>query len=193
MCDYCGCRNQPAINELSQEHDRLLDLAYYLDRLARRGSHAEVLEVLDDEFASLLGHHTDKEEAGLFTQLRSCDETDDRLDTLIGEHRQIEASLAELRAGGEGWRQALDRLVDDLDEHILDEEVDLFPYAMYELRASHWDQVAQVHAAAPGRADRPPPAGAIAPGPPSRRIEGSKDVEPTPATRPGTVHPGDTR
>jgi hemerythrin-like domain-containing protein len=148
MCDYCGCRNQPEINELSDEHDRLLDLAYQLHRLARRGSHAEVLAVVDGEFAALLDRHTGKEEQGLFTQLRSCDEADDRLDTLVGEHRELEARLAVVREAAAGWREVLTELVDDLDQHILDEEVDLFPYAMYELRAPQWDLVAEAHAAA---------------------------------------------
>lgn len=147
MCDYCGCRNQPEINELSEEHDRLLDLAYELRQLARRGSHAEVLELVDGEFASLLDHHTDKEEQGLFTQLRSCFAADDRLDTLIGEHREIGVLVTTVRAGEDGWRDVLTQLVDDLDHHILDEEVDLFPYAMYELRGSQWARISEVHAA----------------------------------------------
>jgi hemerythrin-like domain-containing protein len=146
MCDYCGCRNQPEINELSDEHNRLLDLAYQLHRLARRGSHTDVLAVIDGEFAPLLDHHTSKEEQGLFTQLRSRYAADDRLDTLIGEHHDIKVQVAAVHAGDHGWREALTRLVDDLDQHILDEEVDLFPYAMYELQPSQWTQVAQVHA-----------------------------------------------
>ena len=146
MCDYCGCRNQPEINELSEEHERLLDLAYRLRRLARDGSHADVLDIVDGEFALLLDHHTSKEERGLFTQLRACNETDDRLDTLIGEHRTIEAAVSTIRTRTDGWRGTLVQLVEDLDQHILDEEVDLFPYAMYELRGPQWDRVAEVHA-----------------------------------------------
>ena len=95
---------------------------------------------------SLLDHHTSKEERGLFTQLRACNETDDRLDTLIGEHRTIEAAVSTIRTRTDGWRGTLVQLVEDLDQHILDEEVDLFPYAMYELRGPQWDRVAEVHA-----------------------------------------------
>lgn len=151
MCDYCGCRNQPEIAELSQEHDRLLDLAYDLKHLAAGGSHTEVLAIVDGPFASLLAHHTGKEERGIFTQLRSHDEADDRLDALLTEHRELEAQLTAVREGHEGWRSVLVRLVADLNQHVIDEEVDLFPYAMYELRGPQWDRVAEVHAdASPG-------------------------------------------
>ncbi len=148
MCDYCGCRLIPPIADLSQEHDRLMDLAYELRRLAAAGSRDRVVEILDGEFASLLRHHTDKEERGIFAELRVTGEADPRLDALIGEHRDIEALLALVRKGQEGWQEALGRLAGDLSSHIIDEEVDLFPYAMYELDDTQWDTVAEVHAAA---------------------------------------------
>lgn len=149
MCDYCGCRLQPEIEELSQEHERLLDLGYRLRRLARDHSHAEVLDLVDGEFAHLLDHHTDKEERGLFAELRSNHEAAERIDALVDEHHDIATHLAEVRAGGDGWREALTRLVAELDRHIMDEEVDLFPYSLYELREAQWDRVAEVHAAVP--------------------------------------------
>lgn len=148
MCDYCGCRFIPPIADLSAEHDRLMDLAYELRRLAETGSRDRIVEILDGEFASLLRHHTDKEEQGIFTQLRSTGEADARLDALIGEHRDIEAQLARVRRGGDGWQQAVGRLASDLSGHIIDEEVDLFPYAMYELDDTQWDTVVEVHEAA---------------------------------------------
>lgn len=155
MCDYCGCRFIPPIADLSAEHDRLMDLAYELRRLAEAGSRDRVVEILDGEFASLLRHHTDKEERGIFTQLRSTGEADTRLDALIGEHRDIEAQLARVHRGDDGWQEAVGRLASDLSGHIIDEEVDLFPYAMYELDDTQWDTVAEVHdAAGATRSDR---------------------------------------
>jgi hemerythrin-like domain-containing protein len=107
-----------------------------------------VLELVDGGFADLLEHHTAKEERGLFTQLRSSYAADERLDTLTGEHRALEVLLASVRAGRDGWQEALVRFVDELANHVLDEEVDLFPYAMYELQDAQWERVAEVHAAA---------------------------------------------
>lgn len=147
MCDYCGCRFIAPIADLSAEHDRLLDLAYGLRQLADDGAHDQVLDLLDGGFASLLRDHTDKEERGIFAQLRATGEADERLDQLIGEHRDIESQLALVRSGDDGWQDALHRLVADLSGHIVDEEVDLFPYAMYELDDGQWDTVAELHAA----------------------------------------------
>lgn len=146
MCDYCGCRLQPAITELSNEHERLLDLSCRLRQLAAAGAHRDALEAVDGEFAALLERHTVKEERGIFTQLRSCWEADHRLDDLVGEHRAIEALLEQVRAGSVGWQRAVARLATDLAEHIFAEEVDLFPYAMYELTDAQWRKVAETHA-----------------------------------------------
>ena len=145
MCDYCGCRLLPPIAELSDEHDRLLDLAYSLRRLAENGDHAQLLELLDGEFTSLLATHTDKEERGVFHQLRSLGAADDRLDQLIGEHRDLEQQLDRLRRREDGWVEQVRVLAADLSGHIVDEEVDLFPFAMYELDDGQWDAVVEVH------------------------------------------------
>jgi hemerythrin-like domain-containing protein len=148
MCDYCGCRNQPAIDELSEEHDRILDLVYGLRREAARGDHPTVAAVLAREVAPLLREHTDKEERGLFEQLRSAWGLDERLGTLVGEHRDIDALVDRALAGGPGWVGGVHRLIDTLSQHIADEETDLFPYALYELTGRQWDAIDDVHEAA---------------------------------------------
>lgn len=145
MCDYCGCRDRSPIDELAREHERLLDLGYRLRRLAGTGSHAAVVVMLEQEFIPLMSAHTSREERGLFVQLRACWEADDRLDALVGEHRDMEAQLAEVLAGRPGWAEALEHSVDDLAEHVLAEETDLFPYALYELSGDQWRAVEVVH------------------------------------------------
>lgn len=145
MCDYCGCRDlTPAIGELSEEHERMLDLGYRLRRAVRAQDHAAAIAVLD-ELEPLVDHHTDKEEQGLFTQLREVWGADDRLDTLVDEHEAVDALLAEARAGGTGWADAAERGMALLSQHLLDEETDLFPYAMYELSPQQWQRVEAVH------------------------------------------------
>jgi hemerythrin-like domain-containing protein len=145
MCDYCGCRDlTPAIGELSEEHERMLDLGYRLRRAVAARDHAAALEVLDG-LEPLVGHHTDKEEQGLFSALREVWGADDRLDTLVGEHEEVDALLAEVRRGDPGWPDAAERAVAVLSQHLLDEETDLFPYAMYELSPTQWERVEAVH------------------------------------------------
>jgi hemerythrin-like domain-containing protein len=148
VCDYCGCRSQPAIDELSEEHDRLLDLVYGLRRHATPGGHATVTAILEHEVVPLLRHHTDKEERGLFEQLRSAWGVDDRLATLVAEHRDIDGLVDHVLAGGPDWAAAVHGLVRSLSRHIADEETDLFPYALYELAERQWDAVEAVHGAA---------------------------------------------
>ncbi len=148
MCDYCGCRRQPAIDELSQEHEDILELTSRLRRLALDGTHAEVVAIVDDQLAPLLDHHTTKEERGLFAQLLATGEADARLGELVDEHRDIEDALAEIRRGADGWQRTAARLLHVLSEHILAEETDLFPYALYELRSDQWDAVEALHDAA---------------------------------------------
>jgi hemerythrin-like domain-containing protein len=94
---------------------------------------------------------TGKEEEGLFTQLRSAWEADDRLATLVDEHREIDDLAAAVLVDDVGWSGHLATLVATLSEHILSEETDLFPYALYELGHRQWNAVERVHAAAPGR------------------------------------------
>ncbi len=159
MCDYCGCRLQPAIDELAEEHERLLDLVYGLRRTADRGEHAQVVLTLEERVAPLLREHAAKEEQGLFAQLRAAWEADDRLDALVAEHRDLEDVLAAALAGGAGWAASVHRLADELTEHIFDEETDLFPYALYELAPDQWEQVEAVHEAARRRAPATVPAG----------------------------------
>lgn len=148
MCDYCGCRDRSPIDDLAKEHERVLDLGYQLRRLAREGAHREAAAILEHDFVPLLAHHTAKEERGLFTQLRASWEADDRLDALVDEHRAMEAQLAIVALGAPGWEDVLVALVADLAEHVLSEETDLFPYALYELSADQWQAVEDVHAGA---------------------------------------------
>ena len=155
MCDYCGCRRHAPIEELSEEHEELLEIGYRLRRLAREGAPAEALELLEERLVPLLRAHTAKEERGLFAQLRSTWAADDRLDALISEHRAMDAALATVCRGGPRWTAALEVLLADLAEHILAEETDLFPYAAYDLDADQWRAVEEVHSEGVGeRSDR---------------------------------------
>lgn len=145
MCDYCGCRRQAAIDELSEEHERLLDLTYGLRKAAKRADHAAVMTTLADEVVPLLQRHTDKEERGLFTQLRQAWGCDTRLDTLVDEHRDIEERIERIRAEAPAWPDEVRHLANDLSAHIMDEETDLFPYALYELDDRQWGAIDAVH------------------------------------------------
>jgi iron-sulfur cluster repair protein YtfE (RIC family) len=145
MCDYCGCRRQPVIDELSEEHEHLLEQVSRLRRQARSGSHDEVARVLSTHVVPALAVHTTKEERGIFTELRRSWVADDRLDALVGEHRAIEELIGRILAAEDGWRPLVRELADELSGHIVDEETDLFPYALYELTPTQWEAVEGLH------------------------------------------------
>lgn len=145
MCDFCGCRGQAPIDELSREHERLLDVIYQVRRDAARDDHPTVVETFAAEFLPLLRRHTAKEEQGLFAQLRTAWAADERLRALVAEHRRIEKLLDVVLRGDPGWRETVVQLGDELSAHIFDEETDLFPYALYELRDEQWAAVAAAH------------------------------------------------
>ncbi len=147
MCDYCGCRRQPVIDELSDEHEHLLEHVSQLRRLSRSGSHDEVAEILRVHVVPALAVHTTKEERGIFTELRRSWVADDRLDALVGEHRAIEELIGRILAAEIDWRPLVRELADDLAGHIVDEETDLFPYALYELTPGQWEAVESLHRA----------------------------------------------
>lgn len=76
-----------------------------------------------------------------------CDDCGCRLTPQVGEHRSIEQQLEVVRRGEASWQEVLVKLVTDLSSHAIDEEVDLFPFAMYELDDTQWNAVAEVHSA----------------------------------------------
>jgi hypothetical protein len=65
MCEYCGCQAFAAIDELTREHDMVVNLIG--DVRAARGS-ADVARTADlaRRITAILGPHTEVEEHGLF-------------------------------------------------------------------------------------------------------------------------------
>lgn len=101
MCDYCGCRHEPAIAELSQEHEQVLELSSRMRWHARErdlGAAQRTLAALQP----LLAVHTHKEEQGPFAQLRRAWGADDRIDALIREHHDIDELLRHVEDGRAG-------------------------------------------------------------------------------------------
>ncbi|MEV5009802.1 hemerythrin domain-containing protein [Streptomyces sp. NPDC056159] len=68
MCEYCGCQALEAIDELTQEHERVVTLISHVRDAHGGGNVARMAEVAR-EIAALLGPHTQVEEHGLFPAL----------------------------------------------------------------------------------------------------------------------------
>ena len=137
MCDYCDCRAHPQIAALSADHDSLLDLLVGLRLVLDDTGDLRARPVLAD-LRDLLRVHSDREERGVFRQLR--DEVDDAyLARFEHDHDRLHELLHDTTNAD--WRVATRELVALLDAHIAREESDLFPAAHQLLSPSQWDAV----------------------------------------------------
>lgn len=126
MCDHCGCRAFGPIAELSAEHETILSLAWPVAEATRLrlGVDADTAERL----VALLDLHIAKEETGSYPLLREPgDLSPGTSDDLEREHQTVRAALT----GGPFDRPAYFALA----AHIEQEELELFPMAMFGVRS----------------------------------------------------------
>jgi hemerythrin-like domain-containing protein len=146
MCEYCGCQAVTAIDDLTREHDLVVNMIGEV-RAAHRGGDVPAMARLARRIAEVLGPHTQVEEDGLFPLL--SDEFPDHVAALRDEHRRIEAVL-DAASGGTPpdprWPGDLIDTLDLLREHILKEQDGVFPAALTSLSGTDWDTVDAVRA-----------------------------------------------
>ncbi len=135
MCDYCGCRDQPPIGELMDEHDRIMDLAWRVVKHAEGGRAAG--EAARAELRVLLEMHAAKEEGALYPLLIASGdlEGDDR-QVYEREHRELLALVDD--AGFDADSSNV------LAAHIEAEELELFPETMFAFDDAAWDEMDRV-------------------------------------------------
>lgn len=147
MCEYCGCQAIEVIADLTAEHDRVRELSRDLSDAARSGD-LRAARMLTDSMRAILGQHTAVEESGLFPALAGA--LPEQIAVLTGEHRAIDAVLAELAEGAPatGWADRVLAALGQLFEHILKEQDGVFPAALAALSVDDWNGVAAVRRAA---------------------------------------------
>jgi hemerythrin-like domain-containing protein len=148
MCEYCGCQSLTAIDELTREHDYVVNLIGEV-RAAHAAADTPRMAAVARRIAAVLGPHTEVEEDGLFPAL--ADDFPDHVAALRAEHRRIEAvlteaALAEAGTADAGWPARLVEVLDLLREHILKEQDGVFPAALTTLRGPDWAAVEAVRA-----------------------------------------------
>jgi hemerythrin-like domain-containing protein len=146
MCEYCGCQNLPAIDDLTREHDLVVNLIGDV-RAAQRDGDLPGLARAAQRIAVILEPHTVVEEEGLFPAL--ADEFPDQMAALCGEHRRIAAVLDEAATvvpADPTWPGRLLEALELLRNHILKEQDGVFPAALAGLGPEQWDAVAAVRA-----------------------------------------------
>lgn len=135
MCDYCGCRDQPPIGELMDEHDRIMDLAWRVVKNPVVGSVTG--DAARSELRTLLAMHAAKEEGALYPLLIASGdlEVTDR-GAFEREHRELLALV-----------DAADFDADSsnvLAAHIEAEELELFPGTMFAFDDDDWAEMDRV-------------------------------------------------
>ena len=125
MCDHCSCRSYGPIADLSREHEVILGHAWEVaEHRDPTGEHtAALLTVLDG--------HVRKEELGLYPWLSETgDLAQDALDRLEDEHREVRTAIVGGRFGRIEYYA--------LAAHIEEEEMELFPAAMFAFDDDAW-------------------------------------------------------
>ena len=146
MCEYCGCQEIPAIALLTAEHDAIVNLIGEV-RIAVGQTRLDQAANTCRRILAVLGPHTSVEEQALFPAMRA--EFSDQIDTLLAEHRSIEAVLAEAIAGAPAdpdWPGRLLGALHELREHILKEQDGVFPASLAVLAAEDWDRLDKLRA-----------------------------------------------
>ncbi len=146
MCEYCGCQAVTAIDDLTREHDLVVNLIGDV-RAAHTATDTGRMAELARQITAILGPHTQVEEHGLFPALAA--DFPDHVTALQADHRHIEAVLGEAAAGTPADRTWTGRLIDTLDllrEHILKEQDGVFPAALASLDPADWDTIDAIRA-----------------------------------------------
>jgi hypothetical protein len=146
MCEYCGCQTVAAINELTREHDLVVDLISEV-RTAHATADPDRMATLARRITAILEPHTQVEERGLFPALTA--DFPGHVDALRAQHRRIESVLGEAATGtptDPAWPHRLVDTLDMLREHILTEQDGVFPAALTTLRGADWEAVDAVRA-----------------------------------------------
>ncbi|MFK4184579.1 hemerythrin domain-containing protein [Streptomyces sparsogenes] len=155
MCEYCGCQALASIEELTREHEAVVNLISHVRDAHRHGGVTRMAE-LAREIAAVLGPHTEVEEHGLFPAMAA--DFPEKIGALEDEHRRIEAVLAE--ADGPfltdpTWPQRLIETLDLLRDHILKEQDGVFPAALAMLDTERWEAIDAVRSRVGTRMPRP--------------------------------------
>ncbi|MFF9489574.1 hemerythrin domain-containing protein [Streptomyces sp. NPDC014676] len=155
MYEYCGCQSLTAIDDLTREHDAVVDLISHV-RDARRAGDIDLMARLARRIGAVLEPHTQVEEHGLFPAL--ADDFPEQMAALEAEHRRIEAVLGEAADGtprDAAWPDRLIRALDLLREHILKEQDGVFPAALAALSTEQWEEIEAVRARVGTRMEQP--------------------------------------
>lgn len=144
VCDYCGCQALDAVAILTAEHDDVSRVSAAVTGALGVGD-LDLAAELCRELVAVLGPHTRVEEDALFPALSG--DFPEHVTGLRGEHRAVEAALAEAAGGtptDPAWPDRLAAALHLLREHVCKEENGVFPAALGVLTSADWERLEEV-------------------------------------------------
>ena len=137
MCNYCGCREIPMIAKLNAEHDAIVNSTYAL-QVALREQDVESAKTAGKILGELLHPHTQREQVGLFAEMKKDELFTEHIASLCAEHDELDGELCLIAAGD---LTRITAMITLLNNHIDREENGLFPAALAYLDDSQWDTI----------------------------------------------------
>ena len=138
----------PSISELMDEHTALSNEAHGVRQALSAGD----LEAAVSLLAALVEHlnrHVRREETGIFAALKDQGDFRDEVAALEGEHRDFDATIADLDPSATDYDERVLTMLDDLDIHVEREDLGIFPVSVVSLGATGWQTIDEAHEALP--------------------------------------------
>jgi len=147
VCDHCGCREYEPIADLTGEHESILALAW---ELAESGGLSVACDGVRDRLVALLEVHVAKEETWLYPELVATGDLSPASSAVLeDEHRGLRSTVL----SGSFDRRDFYALA----AHIEDEELELFPAAMFAFDDDEWARFTRSEWTLAGTASPAPP------------------------------------
>jgi hemerythrin-like domain-containing protein len=134
----------PAIGELADEHDALLQEAEGIRQALASGDRASAVTLLTS-MVDHLQRHVHREENGIFAALRDQGEFVEEVDELEGEHLDLDAAIAQLHVDAHDFDERVAQLFTELARHIEREDLGIFPVSVVTLGARQWETIHAAH------------------------------------------------
>ena len=130
-----------ALDLLRADHRHLQSL---FERLRQSGDFGERRELFE-EIRDSLELHADLEERVFYPVFRQNTQWTEVIEEALEDHRLMSEMILELSAvhDTEDFNDLLDELVESIEDHLFEEEQELFPHLVPMLQEAQWLQLAQ--------------------------------------------------
>jgi hemerythrin superfamily protein len=137
-----------ALEALALDHEKISDLFDRLHEADQLKEKQDIFEVLREELVS----HSHLEETGFYPVLREDPEFDDIVATSLTDHQRIREMLTEVDASDDevDFDARLDELLEWVDQHVDQEENELFPKVRARLPEQKLEEMGRMFASMKG-------------------------------------------